>query len=222
MFHVSTPTMIYKHWLNAALYYLVNADEVNTNDYQYYLEKLAKDLFCFRFLNNDTETKIDYYTLIYVNHLVPKKYPLVREDNPLLTYGNIENNLVFNFLDYIIWMNDEDDNFSNFEFSFRSSVEHYYPQNPIGGKKLEVEQALHSFGNLCLISHQKNSKLNHHLPTAKKNYYNKLDHGGQLAYDSLKQYLMMNNYNSETWNEHDIYDHNSDVIEMFNKFIQNN
>jgi uncharacterized protein with ParB-like and HNH nuclease domain len=221
MFHVSTPTMIYKHWLNAALYYLVNEDEIIVEEYQAYLEKIAKDLLCFRFLNYDKDSKLDYYTLIYENHLVPDHYPLIDAENSLLTYGNIENNLVFNFLDYIIWMNDSDDNFSNFEFSFRSSVEHYYPQNPIGGKKLENLKALHSFGNLCLISHQKNSKLNHHLPSAKKNYYNKLDHGGQLNYDSLKQYLMMHNYNADTWNEEDIFSHNKEVVDMFNKFIQN-
>lgn len=221
MFHVSTPTMIYKHWLNAALYYLVNADEIKMDEYQKYLEKIAKDLLCFRFLNTDKVSKLDYYTLIYENHLISQNYPLIDEVNPLLTYGNIENNLVFNFLDYIIWVKDEKGQFSNFEFSFRSSVEHYYPQNPIGGKKLEDEKALHSFGNLCLISHQKNSKLNHHLPTAKKNYYNKLQHGGQLTYDSLKQFLMMNNYNSDTWDENDIYRHNAEVIEMFNNFIQN-
>ncbi|MFV0145694.1 DUF262 domain-containing HNH endonuclease family protein [Empedobacter falsenii] len=222
MFHVSTPTMIYKHWLNVALYYLVNEDEIHIEKYQAYLEKTAKDLLCFRFLNNDKDSKLDYYTLIYENHLVPNRYPVIDEENPLLTYGNVENNLVFNFLDYIIWMNDTDGKFSDFEFSFRSSVEHYYPQNPIGGKKLENYKALHSFGNLCLISHQKNSKLNYHLPTAKKNYYNKLENGGQLNYDSLKQYLMMNNYNADTWSEEDIFSHNKEVVDMFNKFIQIN
>src|SRR5690606_12495540 len=105
---------------------------------------------------------------------------------------------VFNFLDYIIWINDEADLYNSFEFSFRSSVEHYYPQNPIGGEKLEHQSVLHSFGNLCLISHQKNSKLNHHLPSAKKNYYQKLGANGQLAFDSLKQYIMMHEYDADT------------------------
>ncbi|MCW2258675.1 MULTISPECIES: DUF262 domain-containing protein [Sphingobacterium] len=222
MFHVSTPTMIYKHWLNAVLYYLIDAKEINVNNYQLYLEKFAKDLVCFRFLNRDSQSKLDYYTLIYENHFLLEEYPIITDDNMGLIYGSIENNLVFNFLDYIIWLNDKTGKFSSFEFSFRSSVEHYYPQNPIGGRKLEDEKALHSFGNLCLISHQKNSKLNHHLPTAKRNYYAKLNQGGQLAYDSLKQYVMMNNYNSDTWSETDIYEHNQEVVAMFNGFIQNN
>lgn len=220
MFHVSTPTMIYKHWLNAVMYYLVNAEEIKFDEYHNHLEKIAKDLLCFRFLNSNTESKLDYYKLIYEDNTLPKKYPLIKSDNYGLRYGSIENNLVFNFLDYIIWINEETDIFNDFEFSFRSSVEHYYPQNPIGGKKLENLDALHSFGNLCLISHQKNSKLNHHLPSAKRNYYEKFENGGRLAYDSLKQYIMMTKYNVDTWSENDILKHNNDMVDLFNKFIK--
>ena len=55
----------------------------------------------------------------------------------------------------------EDKRITNFEYTFRSSVEHYYPQNPIEGKQSEIPQKwLHNFGNLCLISSSKNSKLN--------------------------------------------------------------
>lgn len=221
MFHVSTPTMVYKHWLNAVLFYLLNEEEINVTEYRSYLERIAKDLICFRFLNNDLNTKLDYYTLIYDNNTLPEDYPLIAYNNTGLNYGNIENNLLFNFLDYIIWINDEDDKFSNFEFTFRSSVEHYFPQNPIGGKKLDNVDALHSFGNLCLISHQKNSKLNHHLPSAKKNYYAKQDGGSQLSYDSLKQFIMMQDYNADTWNELDIFDHQKKMIDLLNEFIQN-
>ncbi|MDM1405308.1 DUF262 domain-containing protein [Myroides marinus] len=226
MFHVSTPTMIYKHWLNATLYFLFNEFESNVDKnnnidvdtYIYYLEKIAKQLLSFRFLNEGKD--MDYYTLIYNNDSLPEVYEEIEKDNKNLRYGMIKNNLVFNILDYIIWYNDRENKFSSFEFTFRSSVEHYYPQNPIGGEELDTKY-LHSFGNLCLISHQKNSKLNYHLPTAKKNYYNKLEHGGQLNYDSLKQYTMMNDYDADTWGEKDIVDHNKKMIDMINEFMQN-
>lgn len=221
MFHVSTPTMIYKYWLNAALFYLFEKHEVNSEDYILYLEKIAKDLLCFRFLNEDVSTKIDYNTLIYNNDSLPEIYPKILYENKMLQYGSIENNLIFNLLDYIIWINNDNNIVNNFEFTFRSSVEHYYPQNPIGGKPIDDKEALHSFGNLCLISHQKNSKLNHHLPSAKKDYYAKLDNGGQLSYDSLKQYLMMNDYDAENWTKENIYDHHLKMINLFNDFIQN-
>jgi uncharacterized protein with ParB-like and HNH nuclease domain len=221
MFHVSTPTMIYKHWLNAVLHYLMSTEEVEYDDYKSYLESIAKDLICFRFLNEDEGNKLDYHTLIYERAKIQKRYPAIAYDNALLSYRTIENNLLFNFLDYVIWQGSDWVDVGDFEFSFRSSVEHYYPQNPIGGKKLDDEEALHSFGNLCLISHQKNSKLNHHLPSAKKNYYKKLNKDGQLAYDSLKQKIMMSAYDADEWDEESIYDHHRKMIDLMNKFIQN-
>ncbi len=219
MFHVSTPTMIYKHWLNAVLYYLMSSGEVEYDDYKGYLESIAKDLVCFRFLNEDENTKLDYHTLIYERTKIPKRYPIIQYYNSLLSYGSIENNLLFNFLDYIIWDDSDWEEVGDFEFTFRSSVEHYYPQNPIGGKKMEDDDALHSFGNLCLISHQKNSKLNHHLPSAKKDYYKKLNKDGQLAYDSLKQKIMMRDFNADEWDEESIEDHHQKMIDLMNEFI---
>lgn len=222
MFHVSTPTMIYKHWLNASLYHLMNSETVRYSDYKNYLEKIAKQLICFRFLNTDKESKLDYNKLIYQSEEINENYPIIEYENSQLSYKTVENNLIFNFLDYTIWNKLEvGDVGVNFEFSFRSSVEHYFPQNPIGGNPLEDEKALHSFGNLCLISHQKNSKLNHHLPSAKKNYYSKLNSKSGLAYDSLKQYVMMNDYDADTWNEVSIEDHHKKMVDKLNEFIQN-
>lgn len=42
------------------------------------------------------------------------------------------------------------------------------------------------FGNLCLISSSKNSRLSNHMPEAKKDFYYK------VGADSLKQITMMN------------------------------
>ncbi|MEK6451036.1 MULTISPECIES: DUF262 domain-containing protein [unclassified Myroides] len=221
MFHVSTPTMIYKHWLNAALFHLINSEEIDFEAYRNYLEKIAKQLISFRFLNSDKCSKLDYHQLIYSPDDVSEDYPKIEYDNSLLNYKAIENNLVFNFLDYVLWNElDVGDEGVDFEFTFRSSVEHYYPQNPIGGKPLADKNALHSFGNLCLISHQKNSKLNHHLPSAKKNYYSKLNSKNGLAYDSLKQYVMMTEYDADSWDEKSIEDHLKKMIDKLNEFIQ--
>jgi len=64
-------------------------------------------------------------------------------------------------------------------------VEHYYPQNPLEGQARLEPAVLDSFGNLCLISHSKNSRLSNFMPAAKKEYY------GNNHIDSIKQYLMM-------------------------------
>ena len=69
--------------------------------------------------------------------------------------------------------------------TFRSSVEHYYPQHPIDENLiLQGQDAdwLDNFGNLCLISGNKNSRLSNFMPTAKKDYYT-----GSPTIDSIKQ-----------------------------------
>lgn len=218
MFHVSTPTMIYKHWFNAVLNYLFNHydsdSEIAIDEYIIYLERFAIDLVLHRFLNVHKE---DYYDLIYFRDNLSLTDYKIEYDNLYLKYHNTENNLLFNFLDYIIWKEDEDGNFNDFHFTFRSSVEHFYPQKPIGGEPIEDIDQLHSFGNLCLISHSVNSKLSNHLPSAKKDYYKKSD--SKLEYESLKQYIMMNDYDVENWDVSCIIDHNQKMIDIFNKFI---
>lgn len=90
----------------------------------------------------------------------------------------------------------------HFKFTFRSSVEHFYPQQPIAGQALVASEALpagvDNFGNLCLISHDRNSKLSNHLPKAKKDYY-QTQAGGEPFTESLKQAFMMS-YADWEWN----------------------
>lgn len=219
MFHVSTPTMIYKHWLNSALFYLYENysldNEIVLLDYINYLENFAKNLLIHRFLSIDP---VDYFDLIYNSNDLNLTHRKLGYNEPKLKYGLIENNLVFNFLDYILWKKDYVEEVE-FDFTFRSSVEHFYPQNPIGGLPLKNKDILHSFGNLCLISHSKNSKLNNHLPSAKKDFYSKIETNGKT--DSLKQHIMMFDYNMNNWNEGSIIDHNTKMIDVINHFTEN-
>ena len=59
-------------------------------------------------------------------------------------------------------------------------------------------ELLDDFGNLCLISHSKNSKLSNYMPDAKKNHYR----NNQI--DSVKQYLMMK---YSKWDKEEILEH---------------
>lgn len=200
MFHVSTPTLVYKHWLNAALYFLNNQYEVEPNDYINYLESIAKAFVFDRFIAK-SDAK-DYYDIIY-----QQSGQIERSTSDLdfdkLKFGNINNNLVFNYLDYLLWQKykKENPNIKSFEYSFRSSVEHYYPQTPLQGFAKLDEKYLHSFGNLCLITHSKNSRLNNLLPSGKIQYYN------QGGIDSIKQYIMMTKYDVTKWGPAFIEDH---------------
>ena len=104
------------------------------------------------------------------------------------------------YLDYLLWLKYEqrDSTVKSYEFTFRSSVEHYYPQHPMLGYDTLSPDILDSFGNLCLISHSKNSRLSNFMPEAKREYYQK------NPIDSVKQYLMMKykHWNEESINKH--------------------
>ena len=200
-FHVSTPTMVYKHWLNAVLNYLFHARSIQANAYLKHLESVATAFIFDRFLANGD--RAEYFDIIYRNKGICQTRRSVVSEEYLcdrLSYGQIENNLVFNFLDYCLWLEykETDPRVRSYEFTFRSSVEHYYPQNPMPGQDPLPPETLNSFGNLCLISHSKNSRLSNLMPEAKKVYYR------TNTLDSVKQYLMMKD---EHWDAESIAKH---------------
>jgi hypothetical protein len=185
-FHVSTPTLVYKHWLNAALNWLFNPERiqpVQAEDYVRYLESVARTFVFDRFLARGEGA--DYFEMIYLRNGVCRARHESECQWSRLSFGEIENNLVFNFLDYLLWRDAKDPAVKSYEFTFRSSVEHYYPQNPMPGHDPLPADELNSFGNLCLISHSKNSRLSNFMPEAKKEHYR------VNTVDSVKQNLMM-------------------------------
>ena len=99
-------------------------------------------------------------------------------------------NIVFNYLDYILWRdrvwegykrskrkNARTDyklkypevRYDDFDFTFRTSVEHFYPRHPKNGEKWEGEEGggVDNFGNLAILSRSKNSSFSNSLPSAK-------------------------------------------------------
>lgn len=208
-FHVSTPTPVYKHWLNAALHHLFTATKISLNAYLNYLESVAKAFVFDRFLAADGGK--EYFAMIYDNKgacQTLKDEVSKDEMKRRLSFGKIENNLAFNYLDYLLWLEHQssDSIVKAYEFTFRSSVEHYYPQHPLPGHDSLPVDVLNSFGNLCLISHSKNSRLSNFMPEAKREYYRNNN------IDSVKQHLMMN---SQPWDTAAIskhYDAMRDVL----------
>ncbi|MDD4408943.1 MAG: DUF262 domain-containing protein [Clostridia bacterium] len=230
MFHVSNPTLVYKHWLNASLKFVLEYSGTNlANDYKKYLENLAKAYLNDRFLAN---TPKDYFEIIYRNNGI-QKFAVNDIDTTKLNQGTAVENFVFNYLDYLLWQDYRadknyfkinngqafaDNRIKDFEYTFRSSVEHYYPQHPIDENLiLKGKDAiwLNNFGNLCLISGSKNSRLSNFMPAAKKDYYT-----GSPTIDSIKQRIMME---YEQWdtngtnNYNEIEEHSKKMIEILTK-----
>lgn len=198
MFHVSYPTMVYKHWLSGALKTLLTLtsnDELNVvgDEYLALLEQLSDDFFYNLYSGSKPK---DYHSLIFNGDS-----SCTAIDESLLHTGTSVHNFVFNRLDYLLWQKlssgydfTQDDSqldinyikerFAVFQFSFRTSVEHYFPQtDPWGNSEME---RVDRFGNLCLITPSSNSKLSNYSPPDKKKYY-----AEKGRTESLKQAFMM-------------------------------
>lgn len=103
--------------------------------------------------------------------------------------------IVFNFLDYLLWKNNKN-KYSDFEFEFRNSVEHWYPQNPSDGS-FDSWDDKDTFGNLCIISRSVNSKFSNLSPESKMKSY-----GNMVKKGSLKLRIMgciIQNSSNEVW-----------------------
>lgn len=87
--------------------------------------------------------------------------------------------IVFNYLDYLIW-NESRRKYDNFDFEFRNSVEHWYPQNPSEGTFAQWKDGVDQFGNLCIIQRNVNSKFSNMSPEAKKSTFKDMISKGSL------------------------------------------
>lgn len=213
MFHVSSPTLIYKHWLNASLYFLFdNHEDITAEKYLNWLENLAQAFLYDRYLASK-DNQVDFYKIIYINNAKSqnKSFHENQEWNNVNTGTRVEN-FVFNYLDYILFQ-EKVDGYNDFEFTFRSSVEHYYPQNPISNDDKLDQATLDKFGNLCLISRSKNSTLGRYMPQAKK------DHYVRVKPDSLKQKIMMSEY---SWDKEKIESHTLDMMNKLRDYNHGN
>lgn len=210
MFHVSNPALVYKRWLNDALD-IINKNTVKQKNFTIngavYLAELEK-------LSDR-----------YFKEITNGKNLAFNEDQPgVLHQGTGVQNFIFNRLDYLIWrrlsagesvdgIRSEDlgKHFSEFQFSFRTSVEHYFPQtNPFGATKMkDVDR----FGNLCLISPSSNSKLSNYSPLDKAKFYQQNNRA-----ESLKQAIMMkyNEWGAEPGEQghNNIVKHEAEMIKI--------
>lgn len=224
MFHVSNPSRIYKNWLYAVLRWLFdNRDDIKQSDYIKFLEKLC-DKFYF---GNNCQGK-DITEIILDEVEVEFEFNLgSKESSEYKKYwdrGVNVPNFVFNRLDYQLWKlpgekvkdflkndgwlteNTKNAIWKKFRFTFRSSVEHHYPQHPIDGQRIEDVDI---FGNLYLLSQSKNSRLNNLTPVAKRDIIKPWNNC-----DSLKQVIMMSH---DKWGEDEIKVHGEKMLTILNQ-----
>ena len=215
MFHVSAPTQIYKHWLNALLYALHRDEPVTASFLRNQLYNLACSFMLDIYLAKEKTTFED---IVYHQEGKPA-HNLNNIDWGRIDQGCSVHNFIFNFYDFITWQN-APQKYPKFDFSYRTSVEHFYPQKPMKGYPVLNDDVLHSFGNLCLISSSMNSKFSNNMPKAKLANFG-LDEEVRNGL-SLKLLEMMDVVKVKgDWSENEIKVFNEEAKKRFQEALSN-
>ncbi len=212
-----------------------------TNNYKNWLQHILKTL--------DKAENIEEILIDSLKEYVENYYNKnVNENIKFFTLGTHTPRFLFNLLDYILWEKYYDivqgekqmpleykgiyiekifankDEFINFKFVQRSSVEHLFPQGRIneliGNDDIEKKITLDSFGNLCLVSRSSNSFFGKNMPIQKKN-----DCKNKNKNESLKQLIMFESFNEnakndmEKWNKKEIEAHHEEMTNLINTYM---
>ena len=149
---------------------------------------------------------------------------LFTEDESIKKYGDIPV-YAFNFVDYVLWKNRSDlkekyssVEFEDFKFTYRRSIEHWFPQNPNGhdGESQLPAEFLHSFGNLCIITDSQNSKFGNSYPESKLTQWKRED---IFKRQSLKLQIMAALTEKTEWESDQVLGLENEILPMINEFI---
>lgn len=118
------------------------------------------------------------------------------------------NRIVFTYLDYLLVSRTGS---ANFRFTYRNSIEHFYPQSP------DVEQSgdavsadcLNLFGNLALVSVGANSKFSNSLPRAKAENFKET-----IERQSPKLHLMAETTRTHGWGDEQVREHHRQMVDL--------
>ena len=122
--------------------------------------------------------------------------------------------IVFTYLDYVL-CRDNWDKFKDFQFQFRTSIEHFFPQHPINGENAVNLDNRDSFGNLALITVSANSRFSNMLPVHKvEQHKDVIEQSPKLMY--MKELLDNNN---RIWNDASVIKHGAEMIKILEQEI---
>ena len=116
-------------------------------------------------------------------------------------------------MDYLLWLRRagglDESHYTSYRFRYRSSVEHFYPQQPDPDSQIDQlgREVVDRFGNICLMSRSENSRRSNFAPAAKI---------GQFRSDrqSLKFQAMEATTRERGWAEAEIEAHGRGMVEL--------
>lgn len=181
------------HWITELLCWLSNDC---TDDSIYLLQKTGED---------------------FIKNAVKEGFFNKSEDGNYC-FGVNTLHIVFNYLDYLLWEADSK-KYSDFQFEFRNSVEHWYPQQPSEGTFEKWEDGVDTFGNLCIIQRNINSKFSNMSPEAKKSTFEKMIKNGSLKLRKMSEITVAQHGKTASSNWKDVIckEHEKEMIDILKK-----
>ena len=123
--------------------------------------------------------------------------------------------IVFTYLDYLL-AKDRVSEFSTFQFQFRNSIEHFFPQHPINGDNSVTVENRDMFGNLALITVSANSKFSNRFPIEKVEHFpSVIEQSPKLKVmsDLVKKY-------DRKWDNDCVKEHHESMLSLLEKEIE--
>ncbi|MGE7216210.1 DUF262 domain-containing protein [Priestia koreensis] len=193
MFQVTDPRQIYKSFLFGILK-ILNSWIDNRDDKQ-----LVDQLICF----------------------AKGRFSALTVNDEVYDSGVNTPNYVFNFLDFVLWYQQEIEQkdfgikTNEFEFKYRNSVEHFYPQNPNQAENHERldDEYLNNFGNLCIMARRHNSLRSNLMPSAKIKEFSSTSQS--LKFELMEKLAKKN----DDWNASEIIQHGTEMKKLLSEFI---
>ena len=139
------------------------------------------------------------------NYLSDKVKEVSINEKSGIEYGRV----VFTYLDYLLWREDRK-KYDGFQFQFRTSIEHFFPQHPLNEEPWGEGMPLNDFGNLALLTVSANSKFSNLPPAAKLETYQ------DVIKQSPKLQLMQEKMeaNGGVWNDITVREHGKQMIDF--------
>ena len=165
---------------------------------------------------NEEEEKIGFYEVAedIARKAVREQFFDISRDG-IYEMGVNTPHIAFNYLDYLLWK-DNVENYNDFSFEFRNSVEHWYPQHPSEGSFDPWTDGVDRFGNLCIIQRNVNSRFSNMSPEAKKSTFEKMISKGSLKLRLMSKLTTGNDVTnaSQNWKNTVCEEHEKEMISI--------
>lgn len=157
-----------------------------------------------------------------IQESVKENFLDIYKTNGKYEMGVMTPHIVFNYLDYLIWKKYPQE-YKDFKFEFRNSVEHWYPQKPSEGSFERWSDGVDRFGNLCLVQRNINSKFSNLSPEAKESTYEKMISKGSLKLRIMSEITKNDKMNASlNWKTSLCDEHEKKMINLLKESLKEN